>query len=426
MDLKINLNEKDKLQLLQRFIRYVAIDTGSDENSGSFPSTARQWDLLRLLEKEMKELGLEEVSLDEKGYLFGSLPSNLPDGKEAPVIGYLAHIDTYGGTSGKDVKTRVIQSYGGGDISLPGKPGALLKVEENPLLERCIGHTLITTDGTTLLGADDKAGVASIMTTADWFIHHPEVPHGKLRIGFTPDEETGNGTRFFDVKRFGAYAAYTFDGSALGEIEDETFCGDSASVKVTGYDIHPGLAKDKMINALRVLADIINHLPASYLPETTEGRESYLHPIAMSGEVGEATLQLIVRGFTVEDLHAREQDLIKVAKEAESAFPGAKVDVDISESYRNMKVVLDKYPKIVELAMEAVRKTGTEPTLAYIRGGTDGSALCFKGLPAPNIFTGGMNYHGVKEWASLNWMAKSVETGLYLANLWSDEKPKSL
>ena len=412
------LNETEQEQLLERFLRYVRVHTRSSETSETFPSTQCQWDLLRMLEQEMTAMGLQEVELTDYGYAFGSIPSTLPEGAVAPVVGLLAHVDTYPSTEGENVKPQVRHKYDGGDLPLPGVPKKAIKASENPLLEKCIGHTLITSDGTTLLGADDKAGVAIIMTLAQWFLNHPEVPNGKVRIGFTPDEETGTGTRFFDVAKFGASAAYTFDGSVLGEIEAETFCGDSATVTLAGIDVHPGVAKDKMVNALRAAAHLIQLLPKDFLPETTELRQPYLHPYVIGGEVGKVTVKFLVRGFEVEDLRAREEDLLRIARETEEAFPGLKADVLIQESYRNMKVVLDKHPQVVELAMEAVRLAGAEPTLSYIRGGTDGSALCFKGLPTPNIFAGGVNFHGLQEWVSLEWMVKSAETGLHLAKLW--------
>jgi tripeptide aminopeptidase len=412
--------DPEKRELLDRFLRYVKIHTRSSENSEIFPSTACQWDLLKILEEEMKEMGLRDVELTEFGYLFGTLPSTLPEGREAPVVGLLAHVDTYTGTNGENVKPQIHGSYDGRDIPLPGAPGTAIEAAKNPLLQRCLGHTIITSDGTTLLGADDKAGVAIIMTLAHWFLRHPEVPHGDVRIGFTPDEETGKGTRFFDVAKFGAKAAYTFDGSLLGEIEAETFCGDSAVVTLTGFDVHPGMAKGRMVNALRAAADLISRLPKDFLPETTEKRQSYLHPYVIQGEVGKVTLKFIVRGFTVEDLESREHDLLGIARETEVAFPGLKVDVLIQESYRNMKTVLDKFPEVVDLAVEAVRRAGIEPTLSYIRGGTDGSALCFKGLPTPNVFAGGVNFHGHQEWVSLEWMCKSGDTGYHLVRLWGD------
>jgi tripeptide aminopeptidase len=414
------LNAQEKQELLDRFLRYVKVHTRSSETSDTFPSTACQWDLLRMLEGELKDLGLSEIELDEHGYLFASLPSNLPEGRSAPVFGLLAHVDTYTGTNGENVKPQVI-SYAGGDIALPGDPNQVIRAAENPQLEQCIGKTLITTDGTTLLGADDKAGIAEIMTLLDYLRRRPEIPRGKVRVGFTPDEETGCGTKYFDVARFGAVAAYTFDGAGVGEIESETFSGDSAMVTVTGFDVHPGKAKGKMINAIRATAWLVERLPAGHLPESTEKRESYLHPYVINGEVGQVSLKFIVRAFDEEGLQEREGELKALARETEAAFPGVRVDVAIQESYRNMKVVLDKHPEVVNRAMEASRRAGVEPTLSYIRGGTDGSQLSFKGLPTPNIFDGSMNYHGFHEWTCLDWMAKSVETGLHLVQLWREQ-----
>jgi tripeptide aminopeptidase len=418
----IEFTDADREKLLARFLRYVAVDTASSETSETFPSTPGQWDLLRMLRDELEGLGCRDVLLDDNGYLFATIPSNLPAGTRSEVVGYLAHVDTYGGTSGANVRAQVIRDYRGGSIPLPGVQGLVLKVEDNPTLSRCIGHTLITTDGTTLLGADDKAGVAAIVSAAEWLNDHPEIPHGDIRLGFTPDEETGSGTRLFNVERFGAKAAYTFDGSTVGEVEDETFCGDSATVTVTGFDVHPGRAKGVMVNALRAAGHLLSILPSAFLPETTDGREPYLHPITASGDVSKVVIRFIVRGFTVEDLEAREQDLLAAARETEAAFPGARLDVDFVESYRNMKVVLDRHPEVLDLAFEAIRRTGAEPVRTFIRGGTDGSALCFKGLPTPNLFTGGANFHGVMEWASLDWMAKAVETALHLAVLWGERR----
>lgn len=413
------LAAKEKQEMLDRFLRYVKVHTRSSETSDAFPSTECQWDLLKILEKELGDLGLTEIELDEHGYLFATLPSNLPQGRVSPTIGLLAHVDTYTGTDGENVKPQIV-AYKGGDIPLPAGPSPVIRASENSHLERCKGHTIITSDGTTLLGADDKAGVAEIATLVHWLIRHPEVKHGKLRVGFTPDEETGHGTRFFNVQRFGAFAAYTFDGSILGEIEAETFSGDSATATITGFDCHPGKAKGKMINAIRAAAWLVERLPSAHLPETTEERESYLHPYVISGEVGQVAIKFIVRAFDNSELGERGEDLRKVARETEAAFPGVKVAVDIHESYRNMKVVLDKYPQVVNLAMEAASHAGLDPKLSYIRGGTDGSQLCFKGLPTPNVFAGGVNFHGFHEWISLEWMAKAVETGLHLVQLWSE------
>jgi len=415
------LSEKEKEVLLDRFIRYCKVNTRSSDESGTYPSTAEQWDLLRMLKTELEGMGLEKVELDDNGYLFASLKAT-QGFEDAPAIGYLAHVDTYPGTSGSNVNPQVIRNYPGGPITVSTEPPVVITEEDSPDLARLKGHTLITTDGKTLLGADDKAGVASIMEMLDFFLKNPGVPHGTVKIGFTPDEETGRGTQYFDVAKFGAKAAYTVDGSLIGEIETETFCGDSATVTVTGYDIHPGLAKGKMKNAVRVASDFINRLPADRLPETTEKRESYVHPIAFGGEVGQVQVKFIIRGFTVSDLLEREEDIKRAAAETEKDWPGVKIEVEIIKGYRNMKEVLDTYPKIVNLAKEAVKRSGVEPFEGSIRGGTDGSQLSFMGLPTPNVFNGALCFHGVKEHISLEWLAKSCETIRWLTRLWAEEK----
>ncbi|MEJ2367982.1 MAG: peptidase T [Acidobacteriota bacterium] len=416
------LTSEEEQALLDRFLKYVKINTRSDENSTTIPSTERQWDLLDLLRDELREMGMQDVEVDEQyAYLYASLPANGEGGGRAPVIGFLAHVDTYPGTPADNVKPQVIRSYDGGDIPLPGNSNLVIRVEETPELKDLEGHTIVTTDGTTLLGADDKAGIAIIMTMLEWYLKHPEVPHGKIRIAFTPDEEIGTGSQHFDVPRFGAKAAYTVDGSHLGEIEAETFCADSATVTVTGADIHPGLAKGKLKNALRAASDLILRLPGNHLPETTEKRESYLHPYVINGEVGEVTVKFIVRAFSEEELVKREEDLKGVAASTMEAWPGVQVKVHFEKSYRNMKYVLEKYPKITDLAREAMRLSGIDPIDGYVRGGTDGSVLSYMGLPTPNLFDGALNYHGFKECISLQWMAKSCETVRRLVWLWGKE-----
>ncbi len=415
------LTEEEKNSLLERFIRYCKVNTRSSDESGTFPSTPEQWDLLKLLKAELEEMGLEKVDLDENGYLFASMKAT-PGSESAPAIGYLGHVDTYPGTSGANVNPQVIRNYDGKTIRICDDPLIEITEDDSPVLPKLKGHTIITTDGKTLLGGDDKAGIAAIMEMIDFFRKNPDIPHGPVMIGFTPDEETGRGTMHFDVAKFGAKAAYTVDGSLLGEIETETFCGDSAVVTVTGYDIHPGLAKNKMKNAVRAAADFISRLPGDKLPETTEKRESYLHPIAFGGEVGQVQVKFIIRGFCVNDLLEREADIKRVAAETENDWPGVKFDVDIIKGYRNMKEVLDTYPKIVDLAKEAVEKSGMEPFEGSIRGGTDGSQLSFMGLPTPNIFNGSLCFHGVKEHISLEWLAKSCETIRHLTRLWADQK----
>lgn len=417
---RFSLSDEEKSSLLSRFVRYCKINTRSSETSETFPSTTCQWDLLKLLEKELNEMGLKDVTLDEKGYLFATLEASR--GCEgAPVVGFLAHVDTYPGTNAEGVNPQIIENYDGKPIILP-KTGVKITEEDSPYLKDMIGHTIITTDGTTLLGADDKAGIASIMEMVSFFLKNSNIEHPQIRLGFTPDEETGRGTDFFDVKKFGADVAYTVDGSILGEIETETFCGDSAKVIITGYDIHPGLAKGKMKNAIRAAADLIKSLPKNYLPETTEKRESYIHPISISGEVGRVTINFILRAFTDEELNARGEDLKRIANKISKRWDGVSIDVQIEKGYKNMKVVLDKYPKVVEIAKKAIKLSSIEPFESYIRGGTDGCRLCFMGLPTPNIFNGALLFHGVKEHISLEWLSKSCETIRILSNLWAMEE----
>ncbi len=418
------LEESDREALLQRFLRYVKVDTQSDENSSSSPSTEKQKDLARLLSEELRELGVADARMDEWGYVWGSLPARGAAGEAVsgtmPTIGLIAHLDTYFGTPGGGVKPQVIRGYPGGDIELPGAAGERITVADNPNLSRCVGHTIVTSDGTTLLGADDKAGIAEIMTVVAWLQQHPEVPHPPLRIAFTTDEEVGRGTEHFDVAAFGADVAYTLDGSDLGEIEDETFCADSALLTITGHDVHPGYAKGRMINAVRVAAAVIERLPRNFLPETTEGREPYLHPYDIRGDVSKAEVKLLVRAFTAEELREREDSLRAAIAEVEPLFPGARLKVEIKESYRNMAYQLAKDPRVVEYAFEAVRRAGLEPQRRAIRGGTDGARLSFMGLLTPNIWAGGQAFHSVREWVSLEWMAKAVETTLHLLEVWRE------
>jgi len=418
----IKLDPTDREKLVERFLRYVAIDTRSDEESTSSPSTEKQKNLARILVEELRELGCTDAAMDEWGYVTATVPANLPEGSpEVPVIGLIAHMDTYFGTPGENVKPQIIESYEGGDIALPGDPSQVIRVEDNPNLERCIGETIITTDGTTLLGADDKAGIAEIMTAVDWLFRHPELHHGTVRIGFTTDEEIGRGTEHFDVKAFGADYAYTLDGSDLGEIEDETFSADSAIVTIEGHDVHPGYAKDVLVNAIRVAAAIVEGLDERYLPETTEGREPYLHPYTITGDVTKVKLQFLVRAFTVEELQEREDSLRQIVRSVEDRFPKAKINVEIEESYRNMAYKIAEDPKVLEYALEAVRRQGIEPKQQAIRGGTDGSRLSFMGLLTPNIWAGGQAFHSLKEWVCVDWMVKAAETTIKLLGIWVEK-----
>jgi len=418
--MKIEFTAAEKQELLERFIRYTRVDTQSDENSESSPSTEKQKDLCRLLVQELKDIGLNDAAMDQWGYVTATVPASsqvLDD--VVPVLGYLSHVDTAFGCSGKDVKAQIIEKYDGSDLVLPGNPEVVIKVAENPVLLNAVGHTVITTDGTTLLGADDKAGIAEIMSAAAWMLKHPEYRHGRIRIGFTTDEEVGRGTEHFDVAAFGASIGYTFDGSELGEIEDETFCADFAKVTITGKDVHPGYAKDKMINAVRVATHFVDLLPVDKLPETTEGRQSYLHPYDIHGEVSKVEIKCLLRAFTVEDLADRAADLNAAAAETQIAFPGATVTVDVKEQYRNMGMILAQHPEVMGNLDKAVRLQGITPTRKAIRGGTDGARLSFMGLPTPNVWAGGQNFHSLQEWTSLEWMVAASETAVRLAGVWA-------
>jgi tripeptide aminopeptidase len=427
----ITLQPAEQRTLLERFLRYVQVDTQSDENSLSHPSTDKQKDLARLLVEELKALGCEDATMANSGHVVATVPSNLPPGHAAagrvPVLGFLAHLDTYPGTSGAPVRPQVIAAYAGGDIVLCAT-GAKISAASQPNLARCVGHSLVHTDGTTLLGADDKAGIAEIMTVADWLLRHPEFSHGKLRVAFTPDEEIGRGIDLFDVAGFGARYAYTLDGADLGEVEDETFSADAATITVIGHDVHPGQAKNVMINAVRVASAIVAALPADRLPESTAGREPYLHPHALTGDVAQAQLRLLVRAFTEKELHEREEVLRETIRQVEARFPGARVSLEIKPSYRNMGDAIAKDRKVLDYAVEAVRRQGLEPVRRAVRGGTDGSRLSALGLLTPNLFTGGQGAHSVMEWISLEWMAAAVGVCLHLLEVWveaAEKDPKS-
>jgi tripeptide aminopeptidase len=421
------LDPDEKQALLERFLRYVKIDTRSDEGSQAHPSTEKQKELARLLVDELAALGCADAGMTASAHVYASVPSNLPAGhpaeKQVPALGFLAHLDTYPGTSGANVKPQVIPAYAGGDITLPAT-GAIIPTGSNPNLARCLGHTLVHSDGTTLLGADDKAGIAEIMTLLDWLARHPEFLHGKLCIAFTPDEEIGRGIELFDLPRFGAQYAYTVDGSDLGEVEDETFSADSATVTITGHDVHPGYAKGVMSNAVRVAAAIVEALPPDRLPETTEGRLPYLHPHAIEGDVGRAELRLLLRAFTERELREREAALRDAIKTAADRFPGARVELEIKETYRNMGERIAADAKVLDYAIDAVRRQGLVPVRRAIRGGTDGAKLAALGLLTPNLSAGGQAAHSVREWVSLEWMVAAVGVCLQLVEVWV-EKPSA-
>jgi len=409
----------DVERLKQRFVRYVQVWSSSqDDVEDRYPSTPQQLAMAALLRDDLAALGLQDVRLDEWGYVTGTLPAS-PGCEARPVVGLLAHYDTYPGVSGQGVKP-LVHRYEGGDIVLPDDPSVVIRADENPELAKYRGEEVVTASGTTLLGADDKAGVAEIFEGLAVLMAHPEIPHPTLRVGFTPDEEVGAGTAHFDVQAFGALVAYTFDGSLVGEVENETFSADGATVRITGRDVHPGYAKGKMLNAVRIAARFVECVPQGLSPEWTEKREGYLHPLKIEGNASNASITYIVRDFTVEGLERLEAYLGMLAASLQREFPGSKVEVQVKEQYRNMIYHLEKEPRAVEFAMEAVRRAGIEPRLESIRGGTDGSRLSAMGLPTPNIFAGGVNFHSKFEWVPVRAMAKAAEVLVHLARLWAE------
>mgnify|MGYP001125083165 CR=1 FL=1 len=409
--------------VLERFLRYVRIDTQSKEDvEDQYPSTEKQKDMLRLLVEELKALGLEDAEMDQYGYVMATLPSNIPEDHpafgKAPTVGFISHVDTSPEVSGKDVKPNIIENYRGEDIVLPGDESVRIGVEDNPHLRENIGNTIITSDGTTLLGADDKAGVAEIMSAVRTMMDDEDVLHGDIRIGFTPDEEVGNGTKFFDVEKFGADLAYTIDGGEIGEVEDETFNAMTATFEIKGINVHPGYAKGKLVNASRILCEIVDMIPSTISPEMTENREGYLHPHHMSGSVEDASLKILIRDFTMEGMGEKVNILENISELQKARYPRAKIVLDVKESYRNMAEKLREEPGVIEIAMEAVRKAGIEPKKKIIRGGTDGAMLSFKGLPTPNIFAGGMNFHSKREYIPLESMIAAKNVIVEIAKLY--------
>ena len=405
--------------MLQRFLRYVRIDTQSKDGADTSPSTAKQLDLSRLLVDELRQIGLHDAALDTHGIVVATLPATVQ--RDVPVVGLLAHVDTSPEASGANVLPQLIHVYDGRDIALLGDPSQVLRPAESAALREHIGHDLVTTDGTTLLGADDKAGVAAIMAAAAYLVQHPELPHGCVRIAFTPDEEVGAGTEHFDIAQFGARVAYTVDASEVGQIEDETFSASSATITIRGHNIHPGYAKGKMVNAVKLAAQLLSWLPPDRLsPETTEGREGYVHPMAIEGGVEEATLRFIIRDFDAAQLERHEMYLQDLAERLRQAEPRARVTVTFRRSYRNMKEYLASEPRALSLAEEAVRRAGLTPKRAFIRGGTDGARLSERGLPTPNLFTGMQEYHSVREWISVQDMAAAAATLVHLTQVWAD------
>jgi tripeptide aminopeptidase len=405
--------------VLDRFLRYVRIDTQSAYGSSTYPSTLKQLELSRLLADELRELGLGDVEVTEHGYVFATLEP--VDAEEGPTIGLIAHVDTAPDASGTGVDPQVWRDYDGGELVLPGDSRQVLSPATSALLGERLGHDIVTSDGTTLLGADDKAGVAEIMAALAYLVARPELPRARIRVAFTVDEEVGHGTEHFDLERYGADLAYTLDGQVVGEIEDETFSAIGVDVVFHGRVVHPGTAKGKLVNAIKLAADFVERLPRDRLaPEVTEGREGFVHPSRIAGAAESVTVSFIVRDFDWELLQEHVALVERLAQETVAGIPDASVDVRRHVQYRNMRETLERTPRILEAAEEAVRRVGLEPTRGCIRGGTDGAVLTEKGLPTPNLFTGGNEYHSVREWISVQDMAVAAATVVELVRLWAE------
>lgn len=403
----------------ERFLRYVVIDTQSDPASPTCPSTAKQKDLGALLARELRDIGLADAHLDEHGYVYATIPANTE--KSVPVICFCSHMDTSPDCSGANVKPQIIHNYQGGDIVLPGDPAQVIRVADNPALTTQIGNDIVTSDGTTLLGADNKAGVAEIMDAAQFLLANPQLKHGPIKILFTPDEEIGRGVDKVDMQKLGAEFGYTIDGESAGHLEDETFSADAATVTITGVSAHPGFAKGKMEHAIKIAARIVERLPRDTCsPETTEGKEGFLHPVGISGSLESATIDFIVRDFADQGLRGKEQLLETIVMDVMRDFPRSTYRFEVKPQYRNMKQVIDRHPAVVDNAIEAIRRAGLQPQRTSIRGGTDGSRLSFMGLPCPNIFAGEHAFHSRTEWVSVQDMQAAVRTIVHLATIWEE------
>lgn len=403
---------------LERFLRYVTIDTRADDSSTSSPSTPGQLELMRLLVEELRQLGLDDVVLDECGYVMATVPASSAK-KGVPVIGFIAHVDTSPEMSGAHVRPIVHRKYDGRDLVLPDDPSMVLRAGNNPDLAARMGDDIVTASGTTLLGADDKAGVAEIMAAVEHLLRHPEVPHGVIRVGFTPDEEIGRGADHFDVARFGALCAYTLDGGSRGELEHASFSADLFTVVFKGFNTHPGYAKGRMVNAIRAASDFVASLPRTEMtPETTEGDEGFVHPYDLQAGVDRTTVKVLIRDFLTGELGTKRALLEYLAREAGARHPGCSIETRVTEQYRNMGEVLEQHPQAVEHARTAMRRAGIEPVERPIRGGTDGSRLSFMGLPTPNLFAGEHNFHSRVEWVSAQDMDKAVEVIVQLCSVW--------
>ena len=412
--------ENYQFTVLERFLRYVTIPTQSDPHSASNPSTEVQKDLGRILVDELKEIGIQDAELDEYGYVYATIPSTTD--KDVPVICFCSHMDTSPDCSGEGVKPLIHSNYQGQDLVLPDDNSQILKKSDHPDLQHQIGNDIVTASGTTLLGADNKAGVAEIMDAANFLMSHPEIKHGRIRILFTPDEEIGRGVEKVDMVKLGAHYGYTVDGETSGSIENETFSADSAILTVNGVSAHPGFAKGKMESAIKIASEIVASLPKDkFSPESTTGKDGFIHPVAISGSVEQAKIEFILRDFDTTELTKYKLLLFAIGDEVMEGYPNSNFTLEIKEQYRNMKMVLDNYPDTIRFAEMAVKRAGLEPKLRSIRGGTDGSRLSFMGLPCPNIFAGEHAFHGKQEWVSVQDMQKAVETVVNLAIIWEEK-----
>ncbi|MBR0798282.1 peptidase T [Bradyrhizobium jicamae] len=408
-----------KHTVTERLLRYVVIDTQSDPDSPTCPSTEKQKNLGRVLVSELQAIGISDAHLDEHGYVYATIPANTD--KKVPVICFCSHMDTSPDCTGKDVKPQIVSNYRGGDIVLPGDPSQVIRAAEHEALADQIGHDIVTSDGTTLLGADNKAGLAEIMDAAHFLVTNPQVKHGTIKILFTPDEEIGRGVDKVDIRKLEADFGYTMDGESAGHIEDETFSADGASITIEGVATHPGFAKGKMEHAIKIAAAIVDRLPKDTCsPETTEGKEGFLHPVAISGALEKARIDLIVRDFTEDGLKQKEALLETIVKDVMKSYPRSTWRMEVKQQYRNMKEVIDRHPEIVDYAIEAIQRAGLKPVKSSIRGGTDGSRLSFMGLPCPNIFAGEHAFHSRLEWVSRQDMEKAVQTIVHLAMIWEE------
>lgn len=408
--------------VVDRFLRYVRIDTQSREEQQTTPSTATQWTLANLLAAELRQLGASDVTVSEHCMVYATVPSSLPNGRRAPTVGFIAHVDTSPAVSGANITPVIHRNYQGGDIVLPADATQVITVAQHPVLAAMIGDDVITTDGTTLLGSDDKAGVAAIMTLVDVLLRNPEVAHGRVRVAFTADEEIGTGIDKFDVPGFGADFAYTVDGSTLGEVSDETWSARLATVTFHGTSAHPGTAKGVMVNAMYAMADVLSNMPRDMLPETTDEREGFVHPYSGTLDVEQSTVKILLRDFDLSGLDAKEALLRRLARESAERHPGVTSRIEVRDQYQNMKEVLGQHPHITQFALDAARRAGLSPSLKPIRGGTDGSRLTFRGLPCPNIFTGGHEFHSKLEFNSRRGLERTTETLVHLVQLVAESK----